>query len=81
MEPAKNFTCVIVAPAIAAAEAVTVTGVPTVAVELLAGAVSETEVAVTAVTLTADEVAVLPAESVTLAVRLKLALVEGTHET
>lgn len=77
----KKSTRVIVAPAIGAAEAVSVTGVPTVAVELLAGAVRDTDVATTAVTVTKDDVRVLLAVSITLAVRLKFPAVVGVQET
>jgi hypothetical protein len=70
---------VIVAPATGAADAVTVTAVPAVAVELLAGAVSETEVAATAVTEMAEEVTVAPVESTTRAVRLNVAFELGTQ--
>lgn len=69
----------IVAPAIGVAEAVTVVAVPTVADELFAGAVSATEVAVTAVTLTPEDVTELPFVSVTLAVIVKFPAAEGTH--
>ncbi|MFM9081738.1 MAG: hypothetical protein ACKOTE_16700, partial [Opitutaceae bacterium] len=69
----------IVAPAIGVAEAVTVVAVPTVADELFAGAVSATDVAVTAVTLTPEDVTELPFVSVTLAVIVKFPAVDGTH--
>lgn len=75
----ENETDVIVAPAIGEADAVTVVAVPTVAAELLAGAVSDTEVEVTAVTLTALEVAVLPFESVTRAVSEEFPADVGIH--
>ena len=68
-------------PRLAAGEAVTVTGVPTVAVELLAGAVSETEVAALAVTVIAEEVTVLLNESITRAVIEKLPAEDGTQVT
>lgn len=75
----ENETDVIVAPAIGEADAVTVVAAPTVAAELLAGAVSDTEVEVTAVTLTALEVAVLPFESVTRAVSEEFPADVGIH--
>lgn len=78
--PAKNVTDAIVAPAIGAAEAVSVVAVPTVAVELFAGAVNETDVAATAVTVMADEVPVFPSVSRTRAVIEKLEADAGTHE-
>jgi hypothetical protein len=65
---AKKATLVTVAPGDAAAEAVTVTGVPTVPVLLLAGVLSETAAEVTAVTLAPVEVTELPFVSVTRAV-------------
>jgi hypothetical protein len=77
---ARNSTWVIIAPAVAAAEAVRFTAVPTTAVELLAGAVSETLVATTPVTVTPEEVAVPPKVSVTRAVRVVLPAV-GVHLT
>lgn len=77
---AKNVTRVIVAPAIGAAEALRVTAVPTVPVELLEGAVSATEVAATAVTETVLDVPVLFKESSTRAVMLKLPAALGLHE-
>ncbi len=77
--PSKKLTLVMVDPAIAAAEAVRFVGNPTVAAELLAGALRETDVALTAVTETAAEVALTPFVSVTLAVRLKLAAAEGVQ--
>lgn len=76
---AKNVTEVIVAPAVAVADAVTVVAVPTVAVELLAGAVIATEVAVTAVMAAIAEVAVEPLESTTRAVMFCAPAVVGTH--
>ena len=75
----ENETDVIVAPAIGVADAVTVEAVPTVADELFAGAVSATEVEVTAVTETADEVTEFPFVSVTRAVSVKLPADVGTH--
>lgn len=78
---AKKVTEVTVLPRLAAGEAVTVTGVPTVALELFAGVVRETEVAVLAVTVTAEEVTVLLSESITRAVIEKLPEVEGTQVT
>ena len=75
----ENDTDVIVAPAIGVADAVTVVAVPTVADELFAGAVSATEVDVTAVTETADEVTEFPFVSVTRAVSVKLPAEGGTH--
>ena len=62
------MTEVMVAPAVAVADAVTVVAAPTVAVALADGVVIATEVAVTTVTLTALEVTVLPFVSVTRAV-------------
>lgn len=79
--PSKKSTRVMVAPAAGVAEALSVTAVPTVAVELLAGAVRATVVAVTAVTDTAVDVAVLPFVSVTRAVRLKFVALVGVHVT
>ena len=76
----ENETDVIVAPAIGVADAVTVVAVPTVADELFAGAVSATEVDVTAVTETPGEVAVLPFESVTFTVREKFPAEPGVQE-
>jgi len=76
----ENETDVIVAPAIGVADAVTVEAVPTVADELFAGAVSATEVEVTAVTETPGEVAVLPFESVTLTVTEKFPAELGVQE-
>jgi hypothetical protein len=75
----KNDTDVIVAPAIAAADADRVTGVPRVALELLAGAVSDTEVAVTAVMVTVVEFAIAPLVSTTRAVRLNVPAEVGTQ--
>jgi len=71
----------IVAPAVAVAEAVTVVAVPTVAAALAAGAVIATDVEVTAVTDTADEVTAVPFESTTRAVRLCAPAEVGTHVT
>lgn len=68
-------------PILAAGEALTVTGVPTVAVELLAGAVRETEVTVAAVTVIVVEFTVLPSESITRALREKFPAAAGTHVT
>lgn len=79
--PAKKVTEVTVLPRLAAGEAVTLTAVPTVAVELLAGAVRETEVAVFAVTDTTAEVTELLKESITRAVTEKLPEVLGIHVT
>ena len=76
----RKFTREIVAPAMGAADAVIVTGVFTVAVELFAGPVNDTEVAATAVTVTAFDVTELLAESTTRAVRLKVPAALGTHE-
>jgi hypothetical protein len=76
---AKNVTEVTVFPRLALGEAVTVSGVPTVAVELFAGAVSDTDVEALAVTVTVDEVTVLFSESMTRAVILKLPAADGTH--
>jgi hypothetical protein len=78
---AKNATELIVAPVLALAVAVTVTDVPTVAVALLTGELMATVVtaAAAAVTLTALEVATVPFESVTRAVREKFPAEEGIH--
>ena len=78
--PARNSTRVMIAPAVAAAEAVRFTGVPTTAVEPPAGAVSATLVATTPVTVTPEEVAVPPSVSVTRAVSVVLPAV-GVHFT
>jgi hypothetical protein len=66
---------------VGAAEAVTDTGIPTVAVELFAGAVRETVVEKTTetFTLTVIDVAVVPLESVTRAVREKIPDAVGVH--
>lgn len=75
------MTDVTVLPKLGAGEAVTAIAVPTVAVELLAGAVREIEVAALAVTETALEVTVALLESITLAVMLKLPAAVGTQVT
>ena len=69
----------IVAPAVAAAEAVIVVAVPTVAAALAAGDVIATEVEVTAVTETAVDVTAVPLESTTRAVILCAPAEVGTH--
>ena len=69
----------IVAPAVAAAEAVIVVAAPTVAAALAAGAVIVTEVDVTAVTENAVEVTAVPLESTTLAVMLCAPAEAGTQ--
>jgi hypothetical protein len=70
------------APELAVAVAVTVVAVPTVVVELLAGAVMATVGAgAVTITRTADDVEVRLAESVTWAVRSKVPAVPGVHET
>ena len=78
---AKNVTELIVEPATGAAEAVTVAALPTVAVELLAGAVIAMVVADVAVTVTADEVTERLLASMTRAVMLKLPAEDGTQTT
>jgi len=75
------MTCVTEFPRLAAADAVSVTGAPTVAVELLLGAVSDTLVPVTAVTVIALEVELPPALSSTRAVIVEFAAAEGVHDT
>jgi hypothetical protein len=72
-------TEVIVAPAVAVAEAVRVAAEPTTAEELFAGAVMATDVAVTAVIALIAEVAVDPFESTTRAVMFCTPADVGTH--
>ena len=57
------------------------TPVPTVALEPVVGAVNETDVGVTAVTAILLEVTVVLAESITLAVSVKLPAAEGVQVT
>jgi hypothetical protein len=60
---------------------VSVTAEPTLALEPLEGAVRETAVGVTAVTVIPLEVTEAPLESITLAVSVKLPAVVGVHVT
>jgi len=77
----ENETEVIVVPSNGAADAVTDVAVPTVAVELLVGAVSATLVPATAVTVMGLEVAVPPVLSITRAVMVAFPATVGAQET
>jgi hypothetical protein len=78
--PAKNSTLVTTVPGVAEAEAVRVNGTPSVAEALVAGAVRVTAVWATPVTVTPEDVTVLPRVSVTRAVSVVLPAV-GVHLT
>lgn len=77
---ARNVTEVTVFPRLAAGDAVMVVAVPTVAVELFAGAVMDILVAATAVTVIAADVAVAPVLSIARAVMLEFPAAVGVHE-
>jgi hypothetical protein len=79
--PTRKSTRATVAPPLAAAVAVSVVAAPSTTVAPTAGAVSAmVGTAVVTVTLTADEVAVAPVESVTRAVRDAAPVAVGVHD-
>jgi hypothetical protein len=81
-DPARNWTCVTVAPGVATGSAVKLTAFPTVMTAPGNGAVSETDAASAALTVmeTADEVAVAPLLSVTRAVSEVAPVAVGAQE-